>query len=1289
MKRTVFLLLLLVVLIQQANAQCVINTSASEVTITCGEEVILSTFGTGVGEVVLEENFDSGTFGPGWDATPGSVDFSNPCDPGNNTPHAWMGDNTSVPRNLESEPYDLTSATAGVSVCFDLLYATQGNAAPCEGPDEPEEGVYLEYSIDGGATWVEVEFWDPNGGEDPQLTNWNNHCVDLPAEAITASTQIRWSQTADSGQEFDHWGVDNVQILQNDINAEIEWLHDGYNYGPGSNGGENPTPVQPTQTTTYTARITTSTGDVCESDITIVVEDPFFDNDLYLDPEEVCDGDCADVLGNAVVMSDTGGIKTYENNEFSVVATGSASVNINVQGMNTQTLQDGTIQEVCINGFNYQGTEICSDFLAGGCDCNGVQIDLGDQCNFDASLFEVTLSTPDGCQMTMIPSQAITSNSITDVCFVPAATDPISTGSGDYAGTYAPDDNFNTLNGCDVNGVWTLEFDAGTGALSIGAGSLTGWSITFDDEPIYQDPTYSWSPTNGLSDPSIVNPTACPTASTTYELTVSNGVPGCATETIPLTLDVVPCNGCTPPTLDIDNLNECEPNTVDLNIAILPTSDNATITFYNSQTDAQNATNAILADVAVSGTYWIRAEDPNDPTCFRVESVDVTIDDCSTCTPPVLVINDQFTCPPNTVDLNDAVDPSSDNATITFYGSEADADAASNAIGADISTSGTYWIRAEDPSDATCYEVFSVVVDVDSGENASFSLTDFCVGDNNSATITGTQGGVFTFDPDPADGATINAQTGAITNAVAGTTYSVTYTTQGSCPASSTETVTALALPNFTVTGQDLSCGGTDGELRFEGLNSSTAYDIAYTFNGTPVSTSLTTDASGVIVITGQSAGTYANFEATLSGCSGNFNNSVVLTQQGAPTVIAPADISVCVGEEVTLTAQNPDNATSISWTNNIQDGEAFIVSQTGPVTYVVAAELDGCVGTDEVVVTGIPAPPVFAGVDRTICLGEPVILSGQGAPNLQWDGGFSQNDVLFPTETTTYVLTGTDANGCTATDEFTATVEDLPAPSFSGDQLIGCEPHQVVFSNTTQPVPSSCEWNYGDGTTSIGCDQVIKNYENPGVYDVTLTVTSLNGCQFSTTYDEYVTVTPEPIADFVADKGRLDVNDTEIEFTNTSIGGENYIWDFGDGSPTVNSVEASYEYGEEGNRSYIVTLIADNGPDCRDTARMVIRVDDVIVFYIPNSFTPDGDEFNQTFQPVFTSGFDPNDFVFTIFNRWGEIIFETRDSNKGWDGTYGGLGLVKDGTYVWTLEFKETMTDKRHYHNGHVTLIR
>ena len=120
--------------------------------------------------------------------------------------------------------------------------------------------------------------------------------------------------------------------------------------------------------------------------------------------------------------------------------------------------------------------------------------------------------------------------------------------------------------------------------------------------------------------------------------------------------------------------------------------------------------------------------------------------------------------------------------------------------------------------------------------------------------------------------------------------------------------------------------------------------------------------------------------------------------------------------------------------------------------------------------------------------------------------------------------------------------------------------------------------------------------------------------------------------------------------------------------------------------------LIATSALGCSDTAYSTIQVYEELIYYVPNTFTPDNDNYNPTFQPVFTSGFDPQDFVLYIYNRWGELIFESHDASIGWNGTYGSNGeiqMCQDGTYTWKIEFKVTRWDERRVAIGHVNLIR
>jgi gliding motility-associated-like protein len=98
--------------------------------------------------------------------------------------------------------------------------------------------------------------------------------------------------------------------------------------------------------------------------------------------------------------------------------------------------------------------------------------------------------------------------------------------------------------------------------------------------------------------------------------------------------------------------------------------------------------------------------------------------------------------------------------------------------------------------------------------------------------------------------------------------------------------------------------------------------------------------------------------------------------------------------------------------------------------------------------------------------------------------------------------------------------------------------------------------------------------------------------------------------------------------------------------------------------------------------------VDDEIIYYVPNTFTPNGDEHNNLFNPVFVCGYDPYEYRFEIYNRWGEIVFSSSDAGIGWDGTYNGLP-AKEGVFGWKLEYKAVHTSEKKVLTGHANLLR
>ncbi|MFB6307344.1 MAG: PKD domain-containing protein, partial [Flavobacteriales bacterium] len=212
--------------------------------------------------------------GEGWDTT-SSAQCDNPCDASiDGGTYLWMGNNSGAPRELVSEGVDVS---CGGEICFWMDFAKQGDASPCEGPDEPDEGVYFEYSTDGGTSWNTVEYYGPCGpGNDTDfesdcgggtMTSWQQFCFEIPSGAETDNTKFRWIQSATTSNDNDHWGIDNVTIngLVNCDPYVYDWDH--------ISGSPDDSAITETVTsdTTFTVTYTNDTTDSCSSSISVNV----------------------------------------------------------------------------------------------------------------------------------------------------------------------------------------------------------------------------------------------------------------------------------------------------------------------------------------------------------------------------------------------------------------------------------------------------------------------------------------------------------------------------------------------------------------------------------------------------------------------------------------------------------------------------------------------------------------------------------------------------------------------------------------------------------------------------------------------------------------------------------------------------------------------------------------------------------------------------------------------------------------------------------------------------------
>ena len=535
-----------------------------------------------------------------------------------------------------------------------------------------------------------------------------------------------------------------------------------------------------------------------------------------------------------------------------------------------------------------------------------------------------------------------------------------------------------------------------------------------------------------------------------------------------------------------------------------------------------------------------------------------------------------------------------------------------------------------------------------------------CIG--GIVTLSGAGAGTYTWN---------NGVTNALAfSPLATATYTVTGTDGNGCVNTDQVVVTVNPLPTVNAGIDQTVCFGTSVTLSGSGANTY-SWDNGVT--------------NGVSFVPAVGTLTY-----TVTGTSGAnciATDQVDVTVNPIPVVGAGVDQAVCAGVAVTL---NGSGAATYTWDNGVTNGLAFVPVSTTTYT-VTGTSAFGCEFTDQVVVTVNPIPNVFAGNDLVLCENETATLTGSGASTYTWDNGITNGTMFTPAVgTTTYTVTGTTAFGCTNTDQMTILVNPLPAVSFMPGATLGCVPLTTTLTNTS-PNSTNCVWAISNGDVLTGCGPITTTFDQAGCFDITLTTTDINGCSNSFTSIDVICTEAYPIASFSPSESVLTTMNTEVLFTNNSIGASDYSWDLGDNSPFTNVVNPIHTYiDQEG--TYVVTLIATSSLGCVDTAYATIQINEALLYYVPNTFTPDADDYNPTFQPVFTSGFDPYDYTLLIFNRWGEVIFESHDATVGWNGSYGSNGevvLCEDGTYTWKIEFKTKLNDERKMIFGHVNLIR
>jgi gliding motility-associated-like protein len=1270
---------------------------------------------------VLSNDFNLGVAGPGWASTGGAV-FSQPCGPGiDNTPYYWASTSTGTP-NLTTVGFDVA---CGGTITFDMVYSVQGGASPCEGPDLPDEGVTLQYSTNGGATWTVIDYWPPNGGYDPAMTAWSTYTLAIPAGAMTANTSFQWIQTNSSGTCCDNWGIDNVVI-----GAAVGCASFYYDWDniAGSPDNQSQT-VTATQTTTYTITYTDGTV-LCTDSYTIVVPPgPTAD----AGPDLVyCPGSGPLTIGASPVSADNGATYSWTG------GAGSGTINGGNNGQGSVSPAAATTYTVSVTDNGCTSTDdmtvtmdqapTASNIPAVNVQCSGdvppVNIaDVFDEADDFTAAPVVThvgdVSDNGTCPETITRTYRVTDGcgNFTDVTQIitihdtqnPVFAAPPANLTVECSGDVPAMTNLGWTDNCDGNGT-VLGAD---GPL---VGGTCGGTVT-----------RTWTYTD-----------ACGNVGTTTQTITVNDTQAPVFAAAPVDV-AVECIGDVPAMTNLAWTDNCDGNGsvpgVDGGLVGGPCG--GTITRTWTYTDACGNTATTTQTITVDDTTLPTASNPATTNVVQgnpVPPIDITvvIDEADNCTvnPMVTFISetsDNGFCPETITRVYRITDDCGNFIEVDHLITIADAIAPTATNPPNINVSCFVNVPAPDP-----------LVVADEADNSGVPPTvDFVsdVSDGNSCPETITR----TYSVTDDCGNMINVTQLIIIIPTAAPVIPANVTTIVECIADAVQPVPPVVsdecgnnIVPTVVIGADPICEG-DKVFTYtytDCAGNSSVFTYTYTLDVTtaPVvpangselvvcvediyipTAPVVTDVCGnnIVPVMTQNADPVCVgdkvFTFTYTDCAGNasvYTYTFSVNDDVLPTASNPAPISVLGSMDVpapdplvvTDEADNCIGIVTVDWVSDVSDGNVCngeIITRTYSVT-------DAC-GNQILVTQAITIlavyPPISAGPDTIVCVGDWATVNADNpwSMPIAWDNGVVDGTPWQPVATLLYTVTA-DNLGCISTDDMWVTMEDIPVVSFTADLMGGCAPIEITFTNTSTTTSSldNCQWTVDGSPIAGDCSSAIYTFQSGGLYDIGLTTTSINGCTNSDQYDDFIFVEDVPQAAFDVSRSAVQSIDTEVEFFNNSVDASTYSWDFGDGTSST-AENPTHNFPEEPSGTYTVELFAYSPVyGCVDSAEMNIEVQELLLFYVPNTFTPDNDNYNQTFQPVFHSGYDPYDFELLIFNRWGEVIFESHNADIGWDGTYGtsSEGVVADGTYSWKIEFKTKYTDERKTVTGLVNLIR
>jgi len=768
--------------------------------------------------------------------------------------------------------------------------------------------------------------------------------------------------------------------------------------------------------------------------------------------------------------------------------------------------------------------------------------------------------------------------------------------------------------------------------------------------------TYVWSPGTDLSSTSGTSVTANPTVTTTYTIT---GTAGTCTAVATTTVTVNPL----PVIVAGSNSPLCVNQNLNLNASGGTGYSWSGPNSFSSSSQNPSVNGVTTAD---GGIYTVTVTDAN--TCVNTQTVSVIVNPL-----PVVTVTGATVC------VNQTINITCNNSGVTYswtgpntFSSNQQNPSIPNATTA---MSGNYVVTVTDANNCASGNVASVLVNPSLVINAT-NNGPVC---ENAMLVLATGSGVSWSWSGP-NGFSSVSQTPTIPNAQvnASGTYTVVGTDANGCTGTATTTALVNPLPIITVNSGTICVTQQTATLTAAGA-------VTYSWspaNSLSSATGSSVNANPMVSTVYTITGTDAN------GCNNSTTSTVTVNQ--LPTVTSNSG-TICLGSSTTLTGSG---AVSYSWTPSTglssSSASPVTANPTSSTAYTITGtDANGCYNTGVCSVTVNPLPNVSVN-PATICSGASATLNALGANTYSWSpaAGLTASTGASvsanPSSSSTYIVTGTDINGCANTDTALVTVNPLPVLNVDPQNASGCSPVCVSLSNTSS-ASGTCSWNFGDGSSSTNCAPA-HCYIGQGTFYAVLTLTDANGCVGSDS--AIVVVYPIPDADFDFGPQPASIYESTIQFTDASTGAiiSNWNWTFGDPQNSSSTVQnPAFNYGDPG--SYNVQLAVTSNYGCTDSITKTVVIDPEFMIYVPNAFTPNFDGVNDVFM---AKGEGIKDFQLFIFDRWGNQVFFSDDIMKGWDGRFQAKGedIVQEDVYVWKIELKNFKNEPKQM-KGTVSLIK